>query len=183
MNGTSWDHLTMAELDDKIGAGEICLSDLPKHLISEWATWEPEPVHLTTFFLSNEEHRRAFLGEYCWQGEPVLFVAVAHIWDSLAEPREARCTQMGLACGSGGKGKMALVLMLQKLLAECLEYPPFPKPDDFDSLEQWHEASMQAFAAEEQRERDLYARYSAILDGGSNPAESATATVIRRPWR
>ena len=106
-----------------------------------------------------------------------LFAAVAHIWDSLAEPREARCIQIGLASGTGGKGKVALVLMLNKLLAECVEMPAAPKPDDFDSLEAWHQASMAVFDNEAQRERDLCAHYSAILDGAVIPLKPRTDTV------
>ncbi|MCF2514856.1 hypothetical protein LVY65_07235 [Sphingomonas sp. G124] len=179
-----YDHLTMAELNDGIVSGEISLEMLPKHLQTAWYAWEPEPIDLTVYALANDEHRREFLAQYCWQGESVLLVAVAHIWGSLAEPRQARCTRMGQACGAGGKGKMALVRMLRQLLAECLEYPPMPRPDQFDSLEAWHQASMQAFAAEAQREQDLYARYAAILDGRPDPAEpAATATVITGPWQ
>jgi len=181
--GTMWDHLTLEQLNDRIVEGEIDPLSLPREQFAAWAAWEPDPVPMNSFVLADENHRQAFLFQYCWQGEPALFAAVAHIWDSLAEPREARCIQIGLATGTGGKGKIALMLMLQKLLAECLDYPPQPRPDAFDSLEAWHQASMQAFAAEEQRERELYVRYSAILNGSSPaPNTAADATVVTGPW-
>lgn len=179
-----YDNLTMTELNDGIVAGEIDPQMLPDDLRTAWYAWEPDPVPMTSFVLADEGHRREFLYQYCWQGQPVLFAAVAHIWDLLAEPREARCIRIGLACGTGGKGKKALALMLNKMLAECIEGPGLPDPDEFDSLEAWHRASMQHFANEAQRERDLCAYYSAILNGGSGAMEpEPTATVITGPWR
>src|SRR4029434_9998599 len=100
-----WDHLTPKELNDGIVAGEIDPQNLSDEQLRAWYAWEPDPVPMTSFALCNEDHRREFLHQYCWQGEPALLGAVAHIWDSLVEPREARCTQIGLASGAGGKGK------------------------------------------------------------------------------
>jgi hypothetical protein len=156
----------MAELNDGIISGEIRLSDLPDELILAWGYWEPPPADLTAFVLCNAEHRQEFLYQYCAQGEPALFTAVAHIWDSLAEPRELRCTLIGAACAAGGTGKMALVLMLRKLLAECLyDEEPMPRSDQFDDIDAWHQATMGYFEGDEQRMRIVCARYAGILDG------------------
>lgn len=142
---------------------------------------------LTSYDLSNEEHRRAFLFHYCWVGQPALFEAVSHVWASLAEPREARCTLMGVMSGTGGTGKKALVLTLQKLLDQALAIDnPIPDASAYDSLDEWHEASMAAFAAEEQQLRELCARYSAILDGAAAASEACEAqmgSVIEGPWQ
>ncbi|MCL6741457.1 hypothetical protein LZ518_09970 [Sphingomonas sp. RB56-2] len=167
-SGTSYDQLTMAELDERIGAGEITLGDLPKHLISAWAAWEPDPVPLTSFVLSDAAHREAFLYEYCAQGEPSLFTAVAHIWDSLAEPRELRCTLKGAACGSGGKGKVALVLMLRQFLDQFLEAGgPMPRAKDGQSIGEHHQLAMAHFDNMAAEEAALVKYYAAVLDGAA----------------
>ena len=166
ITGTSYDHLTLEELNDGLATGEIRLADLPHELISAWAAWEPELADLTTYALSYTEQRVEFLHQYCYQGEPVLLVAVAHIWDSLAEPREARCIQIGLASGAGGKGKMALVLMLQKMLAECNAIGAvLPDKGGFAGPDEWHQAVMAHFAGGEEQERALCRSYADILDG------------------
>ena len=46
---------------------------------------------MNSFSLVHPEQRTGCLYQYCWYGEPLLLSAVAHIWDSLAEPRELRC--------------------------------------------------------------------------------------------
>ena len=67
--------------------------------------------------------------------------------------------------------------MLNKLLAECVEMPTPLRPDDFDSLEAWHEASMAAFDNEAQREKALYEHYSTILDGAATMLKPPTNPV------
>src|SRR5687768_16806251 len=59
------------------------------------------PLHLA-------EGREGFLERLVDFGEPGVFAAVSHVWSSLAPPAAARCTQMGLHAGVGGKGKQAL---------------------------------------------------------------------------
>jgi hypothetical protein len=164
--GTAYDQLTMAELNAGLVAGEISILDMPKHLISAWAAWEPEPVPLTSFTLSDPAQREAFLYEYCAQGEPSLFTAVAHIWDALAEPRETRCTLMGAACGSGGKGKMALVQMLKQFLDQFLDAGgPMPRTGEHDTIHTYHQAAMSHFDNMADEEAALCRFYSAVLDG------------------
>lgn len=182
-HGTTYDQLPMAELHERIIAGEIRALDLPKELLSAWAAWEPPPADLTAFMLASDEHRQEFLYQYCAQGEPAMFTAVAHIWGSLAEPRDARCTLMGIACGAGGKGKMALVAMLDQLLAESLDaIEPLPPREGFDSIEARHQAVMAKFDADEARLRKLCARYSAILDGAATCPDPTGGKLIVGPW-
>lgn len=125
-----------------------------------------KPVPLTSFILENDAHRRAFLREFCKIGEPALFEAVSHIWSSLNEPRDARCIAIGIAAATGGKGKTALVRLLGACLKGVVSWgTPLPRPEDYASLEQWHEATMAAFDAEEEREEKVYEKYAAMLNG------------------
>ena len=167
-SGTSYDRLSMAELDEAIVAGSIKLRDLPEELLFAWGMWEPDPVPLTSFVLSDPAHREAFLYEYCAQGEPSLFTAVAHIWDSLAEPRDARCIKMGLACGTGGKGKIALVLMLRQFLDRFIEAGgPMPRAGEDDTIHTYHQAAMTHFANMAAEEAALVEYYAAVLNGAA----------------
>ena len=126
-----------------------------------------EPIiPLKSFVLHDDGQREAFLCEFCKAGEPALFEAVNHIWSSLEEPREARCIAMGMAAGTGGKGKLALVHVLRACLKEVVTWGATP-PDaeDYASLGEWHEATMNSFDDEWTRENEVYKRYAAILGG------------------
>lgn len=140
-------------------------------------------IPLSSYRLSDDEHRRAFLHHVYWIGETTLFEAVSHVWVSLAEPCEARCTLMGLLSGSGGTGKKALVLTLQKFLAEALAVDnPLPNRADYLSLDAWNEDAMAAFEADRREVADLCTRYSAILNGCSPEPEQPSTSVIIGPW-
>ena len=184
ISGTVHDQLTPLEIGELLDAGVITLHDLTPQQISDWVLWEPPPADLTTFVLSNAGHRQEFLFQYVAQGEPARFTAVSHIWDSLAEPRELRCTLIGAACGVGGKGKMALVLMLDKMLHQCLfDDGPMPRSDQFEDLDSWHQATMAYFSGDEQRMRDLCAYYADILNGSSTgPVATPEGKLIVGPW-
>ena len=181
---TVHDHLPMAEINALLASGQIGLSDLSDHVISAWAAWEPPPIDLTRFALADRGQREEFLYQYCAQGEASLFTAVAHIWSWLAEPREARCTAMGIACGAGGKGKLALVHLLKKLLDECLDDgAPMPRSHEYEDLDAWHQAAMTCFTDDELRMRQLCARYASILDGSSAaPQPPAEGDLVSAPW-
>src|SRR5918998_2727232 len=100
------------------------LDDLRKMTPEEmaaWVEWEPEPVPLTSFPLGSEDGRKAFLREFYGVGWDWLFQAVNHVWNSLAEPRSARCTAMGIAAGAGGTGKGALVKVMSTFLRDALD--------------------------------------------------------------
>jgi len=126
-------------------------------------------VPLNSFALHDHNQRTAFLCEFCKVGEPALFEAVGHIWSSLEEPREARCIAMGMAAGTGGKGKIALVRLLRACLKDVVTWGgTLPRHQDHSSLGDWHEATMDAFEAERMREDRVFARYSAFLGGSSD---------------
>ena len=126
-----------------------------------------EPIlPLKSFALHDDGQREAFLCEFCKAGEPALFEAVNHIWSSLEEPREARCIGMGMAAGTGGKGKLALIHLLRACLKEVITWDvAMPRPEDQSTLCQWHQATMDAFEAEAAREDQVYKHYAAILNG------------------
>ena len=168
MSVMGYTDIALKELDACLASGQISVLELPPELVSAWAAWEPEPPSLSTYSLSIATQRAEFLYQYCAQGEPVLLAAVSHIWDSLAEPRAARCTQIGLASGAGGHGRFALVLMLRKLLRECNEIGAvLPDKAKFDSFADWNQAVSTHFASGEAQERSLCKRYADILDGSS----------------
>jgi hypothetical protein len=164
----------MEVIDAMLVSGEISFNELTHDQKVEWASWEPEPPLLTSFSLADPEQRADFLYQYCWYGEPLLLAAVSHIWDSLAEPRELRCTLIGQACGAGGTGKMALVNMLNQMLYECSEIGTV-MPDRANSAgpEDYHGAVMDHFSTMAEQERALCMAYGEILDGaGSAPVKA-----------
>ena len=127
---------------------------------------------LLTFPLHIAAGRTAFLHEYYWQGEEALLAAVAHIWGSMAEPRNARGTTMGQISGAGGKGKLGVLWTLKKFLAECLSLiEPIPSRSDYETLAEWHDASLQSFADDERRVWKLCSIYAAVLDGDQRASD------------
>jgi len=149
-----------------LASGEISFNELTHDQKVEWAAWEPDPLPMDSFSLADPEQREDFLYQYCYYGEPLLLSAVAHIWDSLAEPREWRCIKIGLASGTGGTGKMALVLTLQKMLAECVEIGPvMPRGGEFDDIDAHHQAVTDHWTSTYEQERALCRVYGKILDG------------------
>lgn len=127
---------------------------------------EPEAIGLTSFPLSMEVGRLGFLRHVYDIGYDALFEAVAHLWDSLAEPRDQRCQLIGLASGAGGSAKVALYLTLKQFIDDGLaSIEPLPDRADFDSFESWSAAALATFATDEHRIAELCATYSRILDG------------------
>lgn len=114
--------------------------------IVDWFLIEPDPIPLASFPLQTNEGREEFLREYIRRGAPALFEAVSHIWAQLNEPREARCTGMGMAAGTGGIGKIALANLLSAALDRVVRINAIlPKAADFESLDDWHRAVIQSF--------------------------------------
>lgn len=152
--------------------------------LAAWAEWEPEPVPLTSFPLGSEEGRKAFLREFYGVGWDWLFLAVSHVWDSLAEPQAVRCTLMGIAAGTGGTGKKALIKVLAKFLTEALEpLASLPPRADYDSLEAWHLAAMATWQTDEARLCELLTIYADILDGKSHKETSPLpGQILLGPW-
>ena len=181
---------TADEIGWAILNGGLAVSDLTVEQLVAWIEWEPPPVPLTSFDLGDERLRCEFLWEYYWQGEPTLFAAVAHVWDSLEGDRAGHGTLVGLVSGTGGVGKKGIRLTLQQFLRECLAGATLlPRREDYSCLEEWHHAVQQSFANDEDHARALCVRYSAILDGRfpdeGRPASAGPAgsKVIVGPWR
>jgi len=133
---------------------------------------------LFAFSLSDRQGREAFLVELNWLGEPSLFQAVAHVWDSLAEPRKDRCTLMGQLSSAGGAGKQALRRTLQQFLLDGMKlHESFPSRDDYLSIDEWHEAVIGSFAILDEGLFALAANYALILDGQQPQPNLHLATI------
>src|SRR5690348_8225051 len=102
------------EVPPKYDALDILSMSLEE--LQDWLDDEPQPIPFKNFPLCTNEGRKAFLEEYVFWGNDRLFEAVAHIWDSLNEPKDARCIGIGLASGTGGTGKSALAKFLKRAL-------------------------------------------------------------------
>lgn len=145
---------------------------------------EPEPVPLTLFPLCTNEGRKGFLEEYIFWGDERLFEAVAHIWDSLNEPKTARCNAVGLAAGTGGTGKSALAKFLKRALRAAIDYevrPPWKM--SYDGLEDLHRAAMSYFADEQTHYQMQIQKYADILDGQPGRHQPHRFTLLIGPWR
>ena len=153
--------------------------------VAAWFAWEPEPIPLTSFPLSSEEGRKGFLREFYGVGWDWLFQAVNHVWNSLAEPRSARCTAMGIAAKTGGTAKVALVKVLARFLEEALDsITPIPPRAEYKQLAAWHEASMLTWDADEARLQTLLQTYANVLNGSPLVRVSPpSGQLIPGPWR
>lgn len=132
----------------------------------EWFWSDPPETPLNLFFLGCEEGRRNFLHELYARGYSALFEGVAHVWDSLEEPRAYRCTLMGAASGAGGSGKAALMKTLRQFIDEALAADiPLPSRADYGSMDDWHQAASASFVGSDADINLLVERYSAVLNG------------------
>ena len=188
MNSEQTAQMSVDEIGMAILNGEMSYEQLSQEQLLEWAAWEPPPIDLTKFHLGTEEHRQQFLYQYQWQGDEVLFPAVAHIWDSLNGQRDGHCILIGALSGTGGNGRTALRKTLQKFLAECLDTPSvMPRLVDFASMDEWNAAVHRGWNADEDHVRALCERYSAILDGREPEAREIgggpDSNVLKGPWR
>ena len=150
-----------------------------------WIEAEEAKTPFKSFDLGTEEGRQALLRKYYRIGDTCLFEAVSQIWASLNEPKAGYCTLIGMAAGTGGKGKRGLVNALQKFLAEALNNIIWiPSRSDYASLDDWHQASMHTFTTEEEGLCVLLTRYSTVLNGGVDvkPSGPSSAVVIQGPW-
>ena len=159
-------------------------STMTKEEMIAWEPPDPDPHALLAYPLQTVEWRRAFLHDYYWVGETALFIAVAHVWSTLAPPRAARCTMMGLMSGTGGTGKAALSLTLQKFLKEMLSVDhPFPSRSDYASLDAWNEDATAVFGADEAHREVLINSYESILDGRvEDQVDEGRCKVLVGPW-
>ena len=153
--------------------------------LAAWAMEDPPAIPLHHFPLHSDAGRQGFLREFYNVGAGALFAAFSHVWASLADPAAARCTAMGLAAGTGGTGKAALVAVLTRFLNAALAgITPIPAGEGFANLDEWHRAAMQTFDADERHLRELLKTYSAILNGDPAPKTAAnpTSQLLAGPW-
>lgn len=138
---------------------------------------EQTVIPFSAFPLSIEPGRLGFLQQLYAIGFDALFEGVAHVWDSLAEPREERGRLMGVASGVGGSGKVAVYWTLHQFIEQGLaSIEPLPAREDFDSFDAWSAAALATFSIDEQRIAGLCRAYSRILDG--NADGQAVPTMI-----
>jgi hypothetical protein len=134
--------------------------------LKAWILAEPDPVPLHSFDLRSHQGRCEFLHEFYGVGPDLLFQAVTHVWNCLAEPKAIRCTLMGTAAGTGRLGKQALVRVLSKFIEQALAIDnPLPARSAYPDLKSWHEAAMSSFAADETELAALVQVFATILDG------------------
>ena len=154
-----------------------------REVFERWALVDREPVAFASFDLRWAVGREAFLEEYLAWGTERLFEAVAHIWTSLAPPKATRCTLMGVAAGTGGTGKLALVHLLRRLVPEALGSGiEMPHSKDFGSAAEWHAAAMLSMKADHDHFDLTITTYAHILNG-DQPGSNTGSTVIKGPWR
>ncbi len=76
--------------------------------MDEWIVAEDAKTPFTSFDLGTDKGRQGLLRKYYMIGDTSLFEAVSHVWASLNEPKATYCTLIGMAAGTGGKGKRGL---------------------------------------------------------------------------
>lgn len=174
------------ETQPKAENSEEMVPDLDRMSAEEFVNWvlsEPDPMPLSSFPLQFDSWRKEFLREYWRRGERARFEAVSHIWATLNEPREARCTAMGIAARTGGRGKTALMNLLAALLDELRRINGIlPKAADYRSLDEWHEAVIASFDHQGVETNTALQKYADILNGGAEPVSKTPAQLIHGPW-
>lgn len=150
------------------------------------APWEEPPPALTDFNLSDKEGRIGFLyALFMHHYRHGLFLAVKHVWASLARPKAVRCQIMAQALNLPGAGKIALKNVLAAFLEEALygvEFPPLPNISDYPDSATWNAACTRHFDSINAKFDAIYRRYEAILDGRDPDGDNETADVIMGPW-
>lgn len=149
----------------------------------EWLANSP-PLHF--FPLDSHDGRLGFLRELYNRGYPALFEGVAHVWKLLEEPKGRRCFGIGLAAGTGGKGKAALLKFLSAMIEEGLAtISPVPAPDGFASVDEWHEHVAASWQTDEAELCQVLEKYAHLLVGhpfGPKPSVQKGKIIIG-PWQ
>jgi hypothetical protein len=125
-----------------------------------------EPPPPSAYPLCTNEGRCGFLEAYIWRGEEALFEAVNHLWNELHPPKAYRCTLIGLAAGTGGTGKKALIPFLRKALRDAL-HDDLPQPwgEQYPDIDAFHEAAMAYFAASHSHYETMIQKYANLMNG------------------
>lgn len=128
----------------------------------EWLAVNSPPLH--SFPLDSHEGRLGFLRELFNRGFPALFEGVAHVWKLLEEPKGRRCFGIGLAAGTGGKGKFALLKFLSAMIEDSLAtISSVPSPDGFASLDEWNDCVASSWQTDEARLCVVLEKYARLL--------------------
>jgi len=140
-----------------------------------------EPPAPSAYHLGNNESRCGFLEAYIWRGEDALWESVNHIWNQMLPPKAERCTAIGLAAGTGGTGRKALIPFLRRALRESLDHD-IPKPWGlkYPDLETFHETAMAYFAASHNHYEKTIQKYANLMNCGEPPQQ--TAQILQGPW-
>lgn len=130
---------------------------------------EEEAPALSDFDLSDQQGRFGFLWAlFSHHYRHGLFLAVQHVWASLARPKAVRCQIMAQRLGLPGTGKTAIKNVLAAFLQETLygvEFPSVPILNDYRDSVHWNAACVQHFADIDAKFDAIVARFEAILDG------------------
>ena len=145
---------------------------------------EPGPPRPSEWPLGSNEGRCGFLESYIWFGEEALFEAMSHIWNSMRKPKNTLCVYIGMYAGTGGSGKWALAKFLRRALRESLDYDgQAPWGQQYPTVDRYHEAAMDYFAADMAHYYRTIQKYADILNGESGRHAQHSAEVIKGPWR
>jgi len=140
-----------------------------------------EPPSPSAYPLCSNEGRCGFLEAYIWRGEAALWESVNHIWNQLLPPKAERCTAIGLAAGTGGTGKAALIPFLRRALRESLDDGLVQPGPEFTDIHEFHAASMDYFAASYAHYEKTIQKCADLINGGSEAIPNAE--VIEGPWK
>lgn len=148
---------------------------------------DEEPPALASFDLSDKDGRLGFLyALFMHHYRHGLFLAVQHVWASLASPKVVRCQIMAQQLKLPGTGKTALKNVLAAFLEETLygvDFPPLPDTADFPDSAAWNAACTQHFDGINAQFDAIYHRYEAILDGRDANEKLEAGLVIDGPWK
>jgi len=148
----------------------------------DWSDDDYEPPMPSAYPLCTNEGRCGFLEAYIWRGEEVLWESVNHMWNELCEPKALRCTAIGLAAGTGGSGKKALIPFLRRALDEAINHDlTQPTIDDYPDIHAFHEASMAFFAADYALYQKAIQKFADLMNGG--PDNAPVGIVIEGRWK
>jgi len=141
---------------------------------------EPGPPNPSEWPLGTNEGRCGFLESYIWFGEEKLFEAVNHIWNSMREPRKLLSIYIGMYAGTGGSGKWALAKFLRRALRETLDYEgPTPWERTYSTIDDFHCAAMDYFAADRAHYERSIQKYADILNGEPGRHAEHSAQVVK----
>lgn len=174
----------------------MCKNDLSEEAITEADLVRMDPDELDAWILAHspalnsfplhtDEGRRGFLHELCMRGYSALFEGVAHVWALMESPKADRCFGLGLAAGTGGTSKIAVLKFLTKMIDDGLAtFRRIPSIHDFDTIHEWNDA-VNGYAREDAASLAAVIEYYADLMVAHPFAPKPSlrfGKVIQGPW-